>query len=104
MKTFLFPFFLLLLTLGPPLPQILRGHSMLEMHGDVYVIGGTNTDGNEQSSIYQLSCSSGICSWSTLNHQLKVGKAYFVAIPVQDHFCTITTTTTTTTICKNFNN
>ena len=84
----MFFFFFFLLTLGPPLPKAIYEFSMLEMHGDVYVIGGTNTDGNEQSSIYQLSCSSGICSWSTINQELKVTRAHAVAILVPDHFCT----------------
>ena len=73
-----------LLKLGPPLPKALSGISMLEIHGDAYVIGGYY----EQSSIYQLTCSSGICSWSTLNQQLKAGRGYSVAIPIPDHYCT----------------
>jgi hypothetical protein len=57
---------------------------MVEILGDAYAIGG----GDEESSIYQLSCSSGLCSWTTLNQQLKTGKSSAIAIPVQDHFCT----------------
>ena len=69
---------------------------MLEMHGDVYVIGGEvicsacedNVFGSDpQSAIYQLSCSSGLCNWTTLNQHLNVARAYPVAIPVQDNFC-----------------
>ena len=82
-SSFIFPF---LLTLGPPLPKAIYSFSMLEMHGDTYVIGGS--DGGAQSSIYQLSCSSGICSWTTLNQQLKVARYRLVAMPVQDNFCT----------------
>ena len=37
---FSFHFFSFLLTLGPPLPKAIGGFSMLEMHGDTYVIGG----------------------------------------------------------------
>ena len=88
MKALLFHFtFFFLLTLGPPLPKALSAFSMLEMHGDTYVIGGWD-GGAYQSSIYQLSCSSGLCSWTTLNQQLKVGRRWLVAMPVQDHFCT----------------
>ena len=83
---FSFIFFLFLLTLGPPLPKAMNGFSMLEMHGDTYVIGGW--DGSAQSSIYQLICSSGLCSWTTLNQQLKVARRFTVAIAVQDNFCT----------------
>ena len=48
---------------------------MLEMNGDTYVIGGDNGS-HYQSSIYQLSCSSGLCSWTTLDQQLKVGRMW----------------------------
>jgi hypothetical protein len=87
MKALLFHlFFSFLLTLGPPLPKAIEGLSMLEMHGDTYVIGGSS--GAYESSIYKLSCSSGLCSWTTLNQQLKVGRSHLVAMPVQDNFCT----------------
>ena len=80
--------FSFLLTLGPPLPKPIHEFSMLEMHGDVYVFGGDGGDGPAQSAIYRLSCSSGTCSWSTLNQQLKVSRRGMVVIPVPDHFCT----------------
>ena len=60
---------------------------MLEMNGETYVIGGSSSSGYE-SSIYKLSCSSGLCSWTTLNQQLKVARQNTVAIAVQDNFCT----------------
>ena len=65
---------------------------MLEMHGDVYVIGGVGISTSASPSgynwlNYQLSCSSGSCSWSTLNQELYYGKRYLVAIPVQDSIC-----------------
>jgi hypothetical protein len=80
-----------LLTLGPALPKALSDISVLEMHGDVYVFGGYGSDG-QQSSIYKLGCSSGLCSWSTLNQQLEVARRHSVAIPVEDHFCITTPT------------
>jgi len=70
---------------GPPLPKAMYGLSMLEMDGDTYVIGGYS--GAIESSIYKLSCSSGICSWTTLNQQLKVARRNLVAMLVQDNFC-----------------
>jgi hypothetical protein len=87
MKAFFISFFPFLLTLGPSLPKAFYGFSMLEMHGDTYVIGGETSSAYE-SSIYQLSCSSGQCSWTTLNQQLKMARSYLVAMPVQDNFCT----------------
>merc|ERR1711971_439355 len=71
---------------GPPLPKEISSLSMLEMNGETYVIGGYD-DSVQSSSIYQLICSSGLCSWTTLNQQLKVGRNRLVAMPVQDNFC-----------------
>ena len=89
MKGLLFSlfFFFFLLTIGPPLPKVIWGFPMLEINGDTYAIGGSRS-GGFSSSIYQLSCSSGLCSWTTLNQQLKVARNGPVAIVVQDHFCT----------------
>ena len=73
-----------LITLGPPLPKALEGVSMLEIHGDAFVFGGccpTN------SAIYQLTCSSGNCSWSTINQELKYPRKWTVAISLPDYFC-----------------
>ena len=64
---------------------------MLEIQGDVFLFGGYDAnDGvplGYKSAIYQLSCSSGICSWATLNQALTVGRSHTVAIPVPDSFC-----------------
>ena len=79
--------FSFLLTLGPPLPKALSGFSMLEIHGDAYTFGGRDSGYNYNSVIYQLTCSSGICSWSTLNQELKVARYDTVAIPLPDNFC-----------------
>ena len=80
--------FFFLLTLGPPLPKALYDFAMLEMLGDVYVIGGVASNGAHQSSIYQLSCSSGLCSWTILNQHLKVARNRLVAIAIPDLLCT----------------
>ena len=66
---------------------------MLEIKGDVFLFGGyvySNVVDTSRynSAIYQLSCSSGICSWATLNQVLAVGRYWTVAIPVPDYFCT----------------
>ena len=67
------------------MPKALSGHSLLEIQGDVFLFGGYGSGYN--SAIYQLSCSSGICSWATLNQALKVGRYITVANPVPDSFC-----------------
>ena len=87
--------FSLYYTLGPPLPKEIEEFATLEMHGDVFVFGGRDIDLEEQSSIYQLSCFSGLCSWSTLSKQLKVARIKPVAIPVTEgnHQCETTTIT-----------
>ena len=79
--------FSILLTLGPALPKDLEGPTLLEIQGDAFLFGGYGSGGSN-SAIYQLSCSSGICSWATLNQGLKVGRFNTVAIPVPDSFCT----------------
>jgi hypothetical protein len=58
---------------------------MLEIHGDAFLFGGSSY--NSGSVIYKITCSSGICSWSTLNQELKVARDDTVAIPVPDTFC-----------------
>ena len=85
MKGHLFNIYFLL-TLGPPLPKALCCFSIVEIQGDAFLFGGRPSSGYN-SAIYQLSCSSGICSWSTLNQELKVGRRWTVAIPVPDNFC-----------------
>ena len=89
MKGHLFNIYFLL-TLGPPLPKALLAFSMLEIHGDAYIFGGRyySSGYNYNSAIYQLTCSSGICSWSTLNQEMKVARENTVAIRVPDNFCT----------------
>ena len=77
--------FLFFITLGPPLPKGLESFSMLQIHGDAYIFGGSG--GGYNSAIYKLTCSSGICSWSTINQELKVGRKFTVAIPVPNTFC-----------------
>ena len=78
---------LFLLTLGPTLPKKLAGHSMVEIHGDAFMFGGYNNNGYN-AAIYHFTCSSGICSWSTINQELKVARSNAVVIPVPDNFCT----------------
>ena len=79
--------FSFLLTLGPPLPKTLDLFSLVEIQGDAFLFGGYNPDGYN-SVIYRLTCSSGICSWSTLNQELKVARIDTIAIPVPNNFCT----------------
>ena len=67
---------------------------MLEIHGDAFVFGGradyvlNQYEGDQQSEIYKISCSSGICSLSIINQTLKVARERLVAIHVPDSFCT----------------
>ena len=75
------------LTLGPPLPKALYGISIVEIQGDAFSFGGYLGSSNYDSAIYQLTCSSGNCSWSTLNQELKIARGSTVAIPVPDTFC-----------------
>ena len=97
-------FFFFLFTLGPALPKALTGHSLLEIQGDIFLFGGEK-DSGYISAIYHFKCSSGICSWATLDQALKFARGEIVAIPVPDSFClevgddtTLSATSTTTTL------
>ena len=73
----------------PPLPKALERFSLLEIHGDACDFGGVY-DFDYNLAIYQFICTSGICSWSTINQELKVGRyltEMTVVIPVSDTFC-----------------
>ena len=68
------------------MPEALEGHSMLEIQGDLFVFGGASY--GSQSEIHKMSCSSGICSWTSINQELKVARSLLVAISVPDYLCT----------------
>ena len=69
------------------MPKTLWGHSMLEIQGDLFVFGGVSSD-VEQTEIHKMSCSSEVCSWATINQELKVARNNLVAITVPHYFCT----------------
>ena len=70
------------------MPKGLSGHSMLEIQGDLFVFGGWDENLNEQLAVHKMSCSSEVCSWTTINQELKVARELLVAMSVPDHFCT----------------
>ena len=70
------------------MPKALYGHSMLEIQGDLFVFGGSDENWNMQSAVHKMSCSSEVCSWTTINQELKVARESLVAMSVPDYFCT----------------
>ena len=77
-----------ILKLGPALPKALYGSSMVELGENIYIICGHTNDGSGlQNEIHQLSCFSGLCSWTTLTQQQKVPRRNLAAIPIDDTFC-----------------
>ena len=68
------------------MPKELSGHSMLEIQGDLFVFGGF--DDSYQTEIHKMSCSSEVCSWTTINQELNVARCCLVAMSVPDYFCT----------------
>ena len=68
------------------MPKSLIWHSMVEVNGDLFVIGGSNFV-NGDKLIHKLSCSDGNCTWTTLTQQLKFARKGHVAILVNDSFC-----------------
>ena len=81
------------------MPKRIEALSSVEIEGDLYTIGGYSPEdaGKKQTEIQKLTCSSRVCTWTTISQSLKVGRSYPVAIPVMDSLCTPTTPTTTTT-------
>ena len=67
------------------MPNALWLHSMLEIQGDLFVFGGYSSW--SQTEIHKMSCSSAVCSWTTINQELKVARHYLVAMSVPDYFC-----------------
>ena len=74
------------------MPKAIFLSTSLEAGGDFYVIGGLEWSANDwkdQTSIHKLTCKARECEWTTINQQLKVGRAMSVAIPLlDDSFCT----------------
>ena len=74
------------------MPKAIFLSTKLEVGGDFYVIGGLEAsagDWNDQTFIHKLTCKARECEWTTINQQLKVGRAMSVAIPLlDDSFCT----------------
>ena len=68
------------------MPKALSSHSMLEIQGDLFVFGGYSS--GYQTEIHKMSCSSAVCSWTTINQELKVARGHLVAMSVPDYFCT----------------
>ena len=68
------------------MPKGLSSHSMLEIQGDLFVFGGSSS--GYQTEIYKMSCSSEVCSWTTINQELNVARGFLVAMSVPDYFCT----------------
>ena len=60
---------------------------MINIGGDLYLLGGDNESNEDQKLIYKLTCNFRECSWTTLDVQLKVGRISAVTIPLLDSFC-----------------
>ena len=58
--------------------------SMIEYNGDLFAIGGAHDESIAQNAIYKFSCHHGDCKWVTMEQQLNVARASFVAIPMSD--------------------
>ena len=76
---------------GPSIPNFkgLRKHQMVRIGTDLVVIGGWGaaidfTGYND--SIFKLSCSYNFCQWERMTPKLKMGRSYFVAVALPDHF------------------
>ena len=71
------------------MPKRIHGQAAVELGGDLYTIGGYSPDGGggTLTTINRLSCTSYVCTWTTINQELKVARKYPVALPVMDYLC-----------------
>jgi len=74
-------------TPGPKMPKKLYDLSAVVLSGDLYAIGGEDENGDYQTAIHRLSCSSGNCAWTTMDQELTVGRAYQVSFAVPNNQC-----------------
>ena len=73
---------------GPKMPKALSFFSAVELEGDLYTIGGWSPEGKKhQKEIQKLSCSSHVCTWTTIAQHLRVARSHTVAIPMMDSVC-----------------
>ena len=64
---------------GPNLTIGLYGHSMASIGNGQAILGGQDSTGVFQDSIYYMTCSQKICMVMTLHQKLSVPRADFVA-------------------------
>ena len=69
------------------MPKKITGLSAVVLSGDLYAIGGRVENGDDQTAIYRLSCSSGNCAWTTMDQELKVARMDLVAMAVPNDLC-----------------
>ena len=69
------------------MPKKLKGLSAVVLNGDLYTIGGRDENGDYQTAIHRLSCSSGNCAWTTMDQELKVGRAWHISMAVPNDLC-----------------
>ena len=75
---------------GPKLPKNIKGASSVEINGNLYLIGGieSNQKGTTYSScIYKISCYNNICNWEEMDQKLDFGRHDFIAMAVSDTIC-----------------
>ena len=67
------------------MPNAKGGPSAVQAGGDLYAMGGYSNDFT--TAIYRLSCSSRVCTWTTMTQELKEGRMLTVAIAIPKSFC-----------------
>ena len=68
------------------MPKPLSSHALVSIGGDIIVIGGVDSNYDDQSSLYKLSCNNGDCKWTTLDQKLQKPRSDMVAMVVPDDF------------------
>jgi len=73
---------------GPALPYRIQRHSMVKIGEDLVALGGSNQvndyhkSNDVSKSLFRLSCSSEVCTWTELGQKLKRKRSNAVAFPL----------------------
>ena len=67
------------------MPKTAHWLSAVQVGGDLYAMGGYSND--FRTAINRLSCSSRVCTWTTMTQELTVGRMLAVAIAIPKSFC-----------------
>ena len=77
-------YYILNLFLGPKMPEARVDLSAVNIGKSLVILGGRNDRKTDGKAIYKITCSMGICKWTTLPQRLSISRSGMVAIAIPD--------------------